>query len=65
MEDQSLEFHLAVREGYLEIAKKEPDRVMIFDARDPFDENFKKILKRIRDLIKSNDLSRNYRARKR
>ncbi|MCB1232444.1 MAG: dTMP kinase [Verrucomicrobiae bacterium] len=37
MEDQPLEFFEAVRTGYLELAKENPDRIRIIDASDGVD----------------------------
>jgi dTMP kinase len=38
LDDYDLEFHHRVREGYLAMAALEPDRWVIIDARQPFDE---------------------------
>ena len=59
MESQSLKFHKTVREAYLEIAKMEPDRISVFDATKPQDQNFEEIFKKIISLIESHAVPRN------
>ena len=49
MESAGIEFHKKVREGYLEIAKQEPERVKVIDANNNIErvfEDTKKILER-------------------
>lgn len=43
MESAGLDFHRKVREGYLEIAKNEPDRVKVIDSKDSIENIFKKV----------------------
>ncbi len=38
MEDQPMEFFETVRNGYLELAKNEPDRIIVIDAAQSIDE---------------------------
>ncbi len=40
IEKEAVEFHKMVRKGYLEIAKKEPDRVVVIDGRKTIEEIF-------------------------
>lgn len=40
MESEGMTFHKNVRQGYLNIAKAEPDRVVIIDANQPIDAVF-------------------------
>ncbi|HWC30732.1 MAG TPA: thymidylate kinase, partial [Dehalococcoidia bacterium] len=35
--EETLDFHKRVREGFLAIARKEPERVVIIDAAEPKD----------------------------
>ena len=49
MESAGIEFHKKVREGYLEIAKQEPERVKVIDANNNIEcvfEDTKKVLER-------------------
>ena len=43
METERLAFHEAVRQGFLEIAKKEPNRMVVIDASLSEDEVFEKV----------------------
>ncbi|SNR86775.1 dTMP kinase [Desulfurobacterium atlanticum] len=40
IEKEAVEFHQRVREGYLQIAKREPDRVVVIDGRKKVEEIF-------------------------
>lgn len=40
IEKETVEFHKRVREGYLQIAKKEPDRIVVIDGRKKIEEIF-------------------------
>ncbi len=54
MESAGLEFHKKVRQGYLEIARHEPERVKVIDANNDIDKVFedtKKVLQSFLDLI--------------
>lgn len=47
LEREALEFHLKVRQGYLELAKKDPDRWRILDASKPLSQaqsDFRKLI---------------------
>jgi len=48
---ESVEFHTRVREGFLELAKAEPDRIIIIDATQPVDDVTETALKAIRPLL--------------
>ena len=54
MESAGLEFHKKVRQGYLEIARHEPERIKVIDANNDIDKVFedtKKVLQSFLDLI--------------
>ena len=50
-EIKNMAFHKRVREGYLRLARKEPARWMIVDARQPADDIELTIWKRVQDAI--------------
>jgi dTMP kinase len=50
-EREKVEFHRRVREGYLSIAKKEPQRVRVIDTRQTEERVFEKIRKIVDNLI--------------
>lgn len=50
-EREEMDFHERVREGYLSIAKAEPDRVRIIDAEKGIQENHRLIIKIIEDAL--------------
>ena len=50
-EKEEIQFHRRVRKGYLDIAKKEPDRVKVIDTREGEKKVFEKIRKIIDNLI--------------
>jgi len=50
-EKEETQFHRRVRKGYLDIAKKEPDRVKVIDTREGEKKVFEKIRKIIDNLI--------------
>ena len=50
-EREEVEFHRRVREGYLAIARKEPDRVKVIDTRQGEERVFEKIRKIIDNLV--------------
>lgn len=64
MESQSIKFHNAVRKGYLEIAKKEPDRVKVFDTSENIDDIFNQIMECILNKIQADALQRSSKTRK-
>lgn len=47
MESAGIEFHNRVRNGYLEIAKNEPERVNVVDGR----EGIEKVFENVKDLV--------------
>jgi dTMP kinase len=51
LERESLEFHRAVRMGYLEIARQEPERFRIIKAEQPIEEIHGLILKEVEKQI--------------
>jgi dTMP kinase len=51
MEQQGLEFHQRVRQGYLEIAASNADRFMIIDACDPTETVAEAIWKKVKPLL--------------
>ena len=50
MESAGLEFHNKVKNGYLEIAKQEPDRVKVINSDDSIENIFKKVEQEILKL---------------
>jgi dTMP kinase len=50
-EKEEIQFHRRVRKGYLDIAKKQPDRVKVIDTREGEKKVFEKIRKIIDNLI--------------
>jgi len=51
-EQEALNFHYKVRQGFLDIARREPERVKIINANQPINEVFKDIRHYIDILIK-------------
>ena len=51
LEKESLEFHKALRFGYLELAKKEPDRIKVINADDTIENIHKKVIELISRYI--------------
>ena len=51
IESESLEFHRRVRAGFLEIARRRPDRYLVVDATLPVDEVAERIRARLRELL--------------
>ena len=51
MESAGIEFHKKVRQGYLEIAKKEPERVKVINANNSIQQVFEDTKKSLDDLI--------------
>ena len=50
MESAGIEFHNRVRNGYLELAKKEPNRIKVIDASKSIDEIHKKVIEIISNI---------------
>lgn len=59
MESQSMKFHKTVREGYLEIARMETERIFVYEATQPLEQNFDQIFKTIMTFIESHAVPRN------
>ncbi len=53
MESQGLRFHRHVRQGYLEIAKDEPDRIQVFDSSKNIKETYDQIEEFILKIIET------------
>ncbi len=51
MENQSLEFYQRVRQGYLDLAKREPQRVKIVDGNQPVPEVEKQIWEHVQRVL--------------
>lgn len=51
MESAGIEFHKKVRQGYLEIAKNEPDRVKVIDANNSIEQVFEDTKKILDEMI--------------
>jgi dTMP kinase len=51
MESESLEFHRRVRDGFLEIARRRPERYLVIDALLPVDEVAARIRGRVGSLL--------------
>ncbi|HEV08925.1 MAG TPA: dTMP kinase, partial [Sulfurihydrogenibium azorense] len=49
IENESLDFHRKVREGFLIIAEKEKDRFIILDATKSPDDIFQEVLKALKE----------------
>ena len=50
-ERESLEFHRRVRQGYLDLHHREPQRVVLIDGRRPADEIAREIWERLRSYV--------------
>jgi len=53
LELEDVEFHKRVRDGYLQIAAKEPERIKLIDSSGSIEEIQRKIIDRVRHLIES------------
>jgi len=51
MESQSDDFHDRVRQGFLDLARREPHRYLVLDGSDPRQELHGRIRDRVRDLV--------------
>jgi dTMP kinase len=51
LDQEPVEFHERVREAYLEIAAREPQRFRIIPSAGPVEETFKLMIKEVRDLF--------------
>lgn len=54
LDQESLEFHHRVREGYLLLQQMEPDRIKIIDANQPFSEVYNEAMETIYRCIEKN-----------
>ncbi|MBI5748832.1 MAG: dTMP kinase [Nitrospinae bacterium] len=50
-EEEALEFHLKVREGFLKIASEEPERIKIVDANKGIEDIHKEIVKIVENYV--------------
>ncbi len=53
---ENAEFHTRVRDAYLEIAKAEPDRVRVIDARDSIEQTYQTVSKIVFEFLKARGL---------
>ncbi|MFD6949678.1 thymidylate kinase [Nocardiopsis sp. TSRI0078] len=51
IEGESAEFHARVRKGFLELAKADPERYLVLDAREPKERTTREIQRRVRSLL--------------
>ena len=54
-EREALEFHERVRAGYLEIARKDPNRVVVTDATGSVEDLHKRVLSTVNDFLSIHD----------
>ncbi len=52
-ESMGLDFHNRLRDGFLDIARREPDRCVVLDARPPVDDISEKLIATVRDRLES------------
>ena len=50
-ENEEIEFHQRLKEGYLEIARKEKERFIVVDANNNVDEVFDELIGKVKDRI--------------
>ena len=55
LESESMEFHRKVRNGFLEIAKNEPDRYIVVDGTQSIEEIHNEIIDKIKAYIKEGE----------
>ncbi|MFL1428152.1 MULTISPECIES: dTMP kinase [unclassified Nocardiopsis] len=51
IESESVEFHERVRKGFLDLARRDPDRYLVLDSREPREKVTREIQKRVRALL--------------
>ncbi len=51
MEKRELDFHRKVRNGYLDMAKKSPDKIKVIGTSGPVEDVYRKVRKEVYDLI--------------
>lgn len=56
LEQESLAFHQRVREGFLELAHKEQERIRVVSAEDGVDEVYRQILLLVKELLKDRNI---------
>lgn len=56
MESEHLEFHLKVRQSFLSLASKHPDRIRLIDASQPLESVCNQALNQIQKMLTKNDL---------
>ncbi len=59
MEQEDLDFHRRVREGYLKIAEKEPERVKVIDARNDIETVARDAIEAVSAFLKSGEAEGN------
>jgi dTMP kinase len=52
IEKENIEFHHLVRQGYLEIARQEPDRVKIIDGSSDINDVYQAVCKRVYEILR-------------
>ena len=57
-EEEALEFHNRVRDGYLKLAKKEPDRWQVMDATKPMEETSEIVWSCVQTELSALDLNK-------
>ncbi len=55
IEQEDIEFHKRVREGYLDLARREPDRIKVVTVKDEISKTQLEIRKHIDDLLRRNN----------
>ena len=53
-DEEKLDFHLRVRDGYLKLASTEPERFRVLDAAQPIDRTHRQVLALVLDLVETN-----------
>jgi len=48
---EAIKFHELVREGYLKIAKEEPNRIIVIDGNRPIESIFNEIIKKVDEVV--------------
>ena len=51
MEEEKIDFHRRVRESFLKIAEREPERVRVLDATLSIEELFEQVKKQVQDVL--------------
>ena len=53
-DEEKLDFHLRVRDGYLKLASTEPERFRVLDAAQPIDQTHRQVVALVLDLVPRN-----------